>query len=50
MVLKALTGPPFEPLDWASFRDLSRKMLFLVALAMAKRVDERSALSMVTAA
>ena len=49
VVLKSLTGPPFEPLGQASFQDLSRKMLFLVALAMAKRVGELSALSMVTA-
>ena len=49
VVLKALTDPPFEPLDQASFPDLSRKTLFLVALATAKRVGELSALSMVTA-
>ena len=49
VVLKALTGPPFEPLCQASFRDLSRKTLFLVALATAKRVGELNALSMVTA-
>ena len=49
VVLKALTGPPFEPLGQVSFRDLSRKTLFLVALATAKRVGELSALSMVTA-
>ena len=49
VVLKALTGPPFEPLGQVSFRDLSRKTLFLVALATAKRVGELSALSMVMA-
>ena len=42
-VLKFLLGPPFEPLGRASFRDLTRKTLFL--LASAKRVGELQALS-----
>lgn len=49
VVLKALTGPPFEPLRQASLRDLTRKTLFLVALATAKRVGELQALSKTTA-
>ena len=40
VVLKSLTLPPFEPLHEASFRDLTKKTLFLVALATAKRVGE----------
>ena len=35
----------FEPLSNASLRDLTRKTLFLVALATAKRVGELQALS-----
>ncbi|XP_045101307.1 uncharacterized protein LOC123498206 [Portunus trituberculatus] len=45
VVLKALTCPPFEPLHQASLRDLTKKTLFLVALATAKRVGELHALS-----
>ncbi|XP_045130668.1 uncharacterized protein LOC123515846 [Portunus trituberculatus] len=49
VVLKALTCPPFEPLHQASLRDLTKKTLFLVALATAKRVGELHALSQVIA-
>ena len=37
--------PPFEPLVEASFRNKTRKALFLVAMATAKRVGELQALS-----
>ena len=47
LVLRSLLGPPFEPLGSSSFRDLSRKALFLVALASARRVSELQALSSV---
>ena len=44
-VLDSLRKPPFEPLISASFRDLTRKVLFLTSLATAKRVSELQALS-----
>ena len=44
-VLNFLTSSPFEPLASASLRDLTRKTLFLLALATAKRVGELQALS-----
>ena len=44
-VLKALRLPPYEPLGEASFRDLTKKTLFLLSLATAKRVSELQALS-----
>ena len=44
-VLEYLSGPPFEPLANASFRNKSRKALFLLAMATAKRVGELQALS-----
>ena len=44
-LLGYLSGPPFEPLADASFRNKSRKALFLVAMATAKRVGELQALS-----
>lgn len=40
IVLKWLTGPSFELLCSTSLRNLSRKTLFLVALATAKHVSE----------
>ena len=43
-VLDYLRSPVFEPLSSASLRDLTRKTLFLVALATAKRVGELQAL------
>lgn len=42
---KALALPPFEPLCLASMRDLMRKILFLVALVTARRVNELQVLS-----
>ena len=43
-VLEFLKCPVFEPLHQASLRDLTRKTLFLTALASAKRVGELQAL------
>ena len=45
LVLKALMAPPFEPLGEASFRNLTKKTLFLLSLATARRVGEVQALS-----
>ena len=44
-VLEYLSGPPFEPLAEASFWNKSRKALFLLAMATAKRIGELQALS-----
>ena len=44
-ILEYLSGPPFEPLLDASFRNKTRKALFLLAMATAKRVGEIQALS-----
>ena len=44
-VLTYLVSPAFEPLSQASFRVLTMKTLFLLALATAKRVGELQALS-----
>ena len=44
-VLEYLSGPPFEPLANASFRNKTRKALFLLAMATAKQVGELQALS-----
>ena len=44
-VLEYLSGPPFEPLAEASFWNQSRKALFLLAMATAKRIGELQALS-----
>ena len=44
-VLTYLVSPAFEPLSLASFRALTLKTLFLLALATAKRVGELQALS-----
>ena len=43
-VLEYLSGPPFEPLAEASFRNKTRKALFLLAVATAKRIGELQAL------
>ena len=43
-MLTYLVSPAFEPLSQASFRTLSMKTLFLLALATAKRVGELQAL------
>ena len=45
IVLKYLCSERFEPLSSASLRDVTRKTMFLVALALAKRVSELQALS-----
>ena len=45
VVLQFLRGPPFEPLDSASLRSLTQKVLFLVSLATARRVGELQAVS-----
>ena len=42
-VLNFLRSSPFEPLSSASLHDLTRKTLFLIALATAKRVGELQA-------
>ena len=44
-ILRYLCSPVFEPLASCSLRDLTRKTLFLVFLATAKRVGEIQALS-----
>ena len=44
-VLEYLSGPPFEPLAEASFRNKTRKALFLLAMATAKSIGELQALS-----
>ena len=44
-VLRFLHGSPFEPLSSCSLRDLTRKVLFLVSLATARRVGELQAVS-----
>ena len=45
VVLRYLSKAPFEPLRLSSTRDLTRKTLFLLALATAQRVGEIQALS-----
>ena len=40
LVLSFLRGPPLEPLSSCSLRDLTRKVLFLLSLATARRVGE----------
>ena len=49
-VLRHLMSPAFEPLESASLRALTKKTLFLVSLATAKRVSEVQALSKTVAA
>ena len=44
-VLDFLRGPPFEPITSASLRDLSRKLLFMVSFASARRIGELHAVS-----
>ena len=44
-VLSFLRGPPFEPLSSCPLRELTRKVLFLLALATARRVSELHAVS-----
>ena len=45
LILKSLTGAPYEPLRTCEERFLVQKMLFLLALASAKRIGELHALS-----
>ena len=45
LVLQSLTGAPYEPLRMCEERFLAQKMLFLLALASAKRIGELHALS-----
>ena len=45
VVLKFLCSNKFEPLEQASLVDLTKKTLFLITLALAKRVSEIQALS-----
>ncbi|KAG8558682.1 hypothetical protein GDO81_017103 [Engystomops pustulosus] len=45
LVLKALSGPPFEPLENLSLKLLTFKVVFLVAITSARRVSEIAALS-----
>ncbi len=44
-ILRALKGPPFEPLQSSSLRVLSMKTALLLALASVKRVEDLQALS-----
>ena len=45
LVLRSLTGAPYEPLDQADLKFLSLKTLFLLAVCSARRVGELHALS-----
>ena len=45
LVLQCLTGAPYEPLRMCEERFLAQKTLFLLALALAKRICELHALS-----
>ena len=45
LVLSLFHGAPFEPLVSCSLRDLTRKLLFLLSLATARRVDELQAVA-----
>ena len=45
IVLKHLLKAPYEPMDKADFESLSKKTIFLIALATAKRVSELQAIS-----
>ena len=45
VVLRALTGPPFEPLDTVDIKFVSLKTALLLALTSAKRVGDIQALS-----
>ena len=44
-VFSLLRESPFEPLETCSFRDLTRKTLFFLSLATARRVGELQAVS-----
>ena len=43
--MKALCSTPYEPLRLADFRALTKKTIFLVSLATAKRVGEMQGIS-----
>ena len=45
LVLDALCGPPFEPIDRADLKVLTLKTVFLLAITTAKRVSDLHALS-----
>jgi len=45
LVLEALKGHPFEPLNSAELKYLSLKTIFLIALSSVKRVGDLQALS-----
>ena len=45
MVLQYLNSPRFEPLGHCSLRNLTKKVLFLVSLAVTKRVGKLQAVS-----
>ena len=45
LVLQSLTGAPYEPLRTCEEHFLAQKTLFLLALALAKRIGELHALS-----
>ncbi len=45
LVLRNLTGPPYEPLHLATPKDLTHKTVFLLGLASAKRIGELHALT-----
>ena len=44
-VLRALTGPPFEPLETVDIKFVSLETALLLALTSAKRVGDMQALS-----
>ena len=45
VVLRALTGPPFEPLETVDIKFVSLKTALLLALTSVKRVGDMQALS-----
>jgi integrase len=45
LVLRAIMEEPFEPIERASLKNITLKMVFLVALATAQRRSELHALS-----
>src|SRR4029434_4714320 len=47
VVLRALTGPPFEPLETVDIKSVSLKTALLLALTSAKRVGDMQALSVI---
>ena len=49
IVLKALCAPPYEPLGRSDFRALTKKTIFLISLATAKRIGEMQGISHIIA-